>query len=320
MATVTGTVEQNEMNLGSPGEPINSFVFLNPANINGARLYGTLTRTVFNSRGTVLHLSVDRCVRGRAISGLVNSPPKCMNFRRNNRLARGMEEGPCSIMLFSRVRGTRPSMFGVLLRVLRSNELASSRNEAISFGGAVVVVASGINTELVARGRDSLNFGSRGRGIRRDRGGSVGRLMANRLHGMFHPRFLGHISSVVIFGGLGGSRVGRVTIGVLGALRGHLSGVGVGVDFASGTVDRVTSGNFSRGCNTEPLHHTVRGRVRSPLSRRVLRNGIGSNTMIAYSFTSNRFAFAATGTGWTWFLVGVGSATRLGALQLVFLF
>lgn len=287
ISTITETVEHNEIKVGGPGEPLNSFVFLNPANMNGARLYGSLTRTVFNSRSTVVGLSVDRCVRGRAMSGLVNSPPKCINFSRNNRLARGVEEGPCSIILFSRVRGTRPSIFGVLLRVLRSNILASSGNHGISFGGTVVVVASGINTTGVVDDGSTLNFNNSSGST----GGDVRSLIVRSLGGAFGPRFLGEVSSVVIFGHLRGSSVGRVTTEVLGALAGHLTRVSVALRFASTTVYTVTSTNFSGICKTEPLHHTVRHGVRSPLSRLVLRGGISSNSGYAISFGSSGFAF-----------------------------
>lgn len=294
--TISETVHHNEIKLGSPGGPVNSFVFLNPANINGARLYGTLTTTVFNSRGTVVELSVSRCVRGRAISHLVNSPPKCINCSRNNRLARGMEEGPCSIMLFSRVRGTRPSIFGVLLRVLSSNILASNRNEHISFGGYVVVVASGINTGLVSRGRGTFNFTTNTGRLRRGRG-RVGSTMVNRLHGAFHPRFLGEMSSVVMFRHLAGRGVGRVTSELLTILRGHIRSVNVRIAFSSRTIDGVTSTNFSSMCNTEPLGHTVRDEVRSTLSRRVLGNGIGGNNGCVYGIGSSGFIFSGTRRG-----------------------
>ncbi len=306
------------MKLGSPGHPVNSFVFLKPANINGARLYGTLTSTVFNGRGVVVELSVSRCVRGRAISHLINSPPNCINFSRNKRLARGIEGYPCSMVLFSRVRGTRPSMFGVLLRVLRSNVLASSRNEHISFGGAMVVVASGINTHLVASGGMDFKF-SRGSG---SKGRSVGTSILGRLGGAFHPRFLGHISSVIIFAGLGGSRVRRVTRGVLSGLGRQAGTLKVRVSFSSDIGATLTRGNFSTICNTHPLHHRVRGGVRSTLDRGVLRNDIGGNSEVRYDFVGSKFVFrmgwetfwGQKGTGFLTFFFFVGGVGGVGGM------
>lgn len=280
MGSVSETVEESETNLGSPGEPVNSFLFLKPAKIKGARLYGTLTRIRFNSRGRVVEVSVSRCVRGRTMSGLVNSPPKCMKCGRNNRLARGMEEGPCSIILFSRVRGTRRSMFGVLLRVLSSNELASSGNHVISFGGAVLVVASGIKTAGVGGGgRRMLKFNAGGSGRRRagSRCSGVGRDVVKRLGRGFGPRFLGEVSSVVMFRPLRRCRVCRVMGLVAERMVRELGDLGVSLGVDRRTMGLVTRRNVSLRCKTEPLGETVRGRLRSALSRTVLGNSVGGN-------------------------------------------
>lgn len=298
ISTITHTMGEKEMKLGSPTEPVNSFLFLKPAKIKGARLSGTLTRTMFKDRRTVVHMSVSRCVRGRDISGVVKSPPKCMNCRRNKRLDRGIHEGPCDIVLFSRVRGTRPSIFGVLLRMLSSNRVASTRNEGISFGRAVVVVASGTNTRVVVRpGRlKFVSKSARGHSCRQ-----VGSKIVRRIQQVFGPRFLGQVSRVVMFRSLGGRGVEGVIAVLLGGLRGHYRRrLSVVLGIAKTTGSLVTSTNFSDGCNTEPLHHTVRAGVRSRVTARVLRNQVGTNSAMRIGIGSGGVCFRMGSTRGTW--------------------
>lgn len=265
---MSGTVHHDHTKLTSPGHPVNSFLFLNPANIKGARLYGTLTGFVFSDSRTVIHVSVSRFVRGRSISHLINTPPKCINCRRNNCLARTIHHHPCSIVLLSRIRGTRPSIFGVLLRMLSSKHLASKRKEAISFHGAIIVVASGLNSSLVRRHFNRLSCTR------------VGRLILNIMDRGFHPRFVGHVSRIIIFRPLNRRRVTSVTRVRLGHLCGHLRRHNCRVRVSSRTLGLLDRGNCSPICNTHPLGHTVRRRVRGPLTRRVLSNRLIPNGIV----------------------------------------
>lgn len=284
--TVTSTIHHDHTKLRSPGQPVNSFVFLNAANINGARLTGTLTRCLFSSRGVVAHVSVDRCRRGFDTAHLVNTPPKCINCSRNNRLARTVHHGPCSIILFSRVRGTRPSMFGVLLRILSSKQLASGGKHIIGFGGAVVVVADGVKSSLVHRGF---------RGVApRARSGIISRAgirILRLLGGAVHPRFLGHVSSVVVFAPLGRRRVHGVIVIRLGDIGGVLTRGKVTLRFASTTLAFVSSGKFSPRFNTHPMGHIVRGCILGRLSGRLLNKGVGGSHPVAVSDGNTNLIF-----------------------------
>lgn len=292
--TITQTIGEKEIKLGSPGHPVNSFLFLKPANINGARLSGTLTRTLFKGRSTVVHISVSRCVRGRSISGVVKSPPKCINRRRNKRLDSRIHARPCSIVLFSRVRGTRPSMFGMLLRILSSKRVASSRKEGISFSGAIVVVASGTNTGTVIR-PGGLKF-TAGRSPT-DSCGGVGRGIVSRIGRVFHPRFLGQVSRVVMFRSLNGRRVGGVISLVYGRFAGHLGvRVGVSLGLHRSTGDLVIRGKASTGCKTEPLHHTLRARLRSGLTSTVLGKRVQRNSRITTKTSGGKVRFIGART------------------------
>lgn len=277
VTALMGTVREDHMNLGSPGGPVNAFVFLNPANINGARLTGRLTGLVFNSTSTLVHVSVDRCVRGFAMSHLMKTPPKCMNCRRNKRLARGMEHGPCSVILLSRVRGTRPSMFGVLLRIVSRNQLASDCNEAMSFGGAVIVVASGVKAHRLGRFKGKVKFTTR---IHASSGRCSHDIVAGTLGGSFTPRFVGHLSRVVAFSRLSLSTLAQVVSVRLGNLCDHIGGVNCGLIVSRSTGGFMTAGNCSMRFKTHPLGHTVRGGLRSNVSRLVLKSRVTTNSAV----------------------------------------
>lgn len=291
---VMGTVRHGHINLGSPGGPVKAFVFLKPANINGARLTGGLTRCLFSSTSTLIHVSVDRCLRGFTISHLVNTPPKCMNCRRNNRLARGIHHGPCSIILLSRVRGTRPSIFGLLLRILSRNHLASDLNEQVSFGGAVLVVASGVNAHRLGSFNHNINFDSRT--TNRPSGSFSHDIVRGTLGGTFTPRFLGHISSVVVFSRLSGRTVRGVVSVRLRNLCGHITNLNCSLRLASTTGSFITAGNCSVRFNTHPLGHTVRGCLRSRVTRVVVQTSIKRNSAVIISFSgSGRRVIAGVG-------------------------
>lgn len=180
--TLARTVGVTHTNLNRRRGPINSFLFTNPAKIKGARIAMRLSGTL-NVR--LLHFSVSRCVRHRAIDHLVNTPPKCINFSRNNLLASTIVGRPRTILLLSRVRGTRPSIFGVLLRIVSGNALASGGKHGTSFHGIILIVAAGTKMHRARHG--SVNL------VRRSGDASTVR----RVGGVFAPRFHGHLSGVV---------------------------------------------------------------------------------------------------------------------------
>ncbi len=245
-----------------------SFVFMKPANMNGARLMGILSRRLFSAPRALVELSVSRFVRGRSMSHVVNTPPKCINCSRTKRLARGMEEGPCSIILFSRVRGTRPSILGVLLRVLSSNGIASTRNEAIGFRGAVIIVASGTKD---SGSRGLLNFNG-------DRTSNTGRGTLGTLRDFLHPRFVTHISRVIMFSPLSGIALRGVTSLVLSRFSRSLGRGLVSFDYSGSIYTCLTRGYSNVGGNTHRLHGVVHHRVRTPVISLVVRgnrNGLG---------------------------------------------
>lgn len=287
---MTSTMHHDHTKLRSPGHPVKSFVFLKAANMNGARLTGTLTRFLFSSRAVVAHVSVDRCRRGRDISHLIKTPPKCMKCSRNKRLARTVQHGPCSMMLFSRVRGTRPSMFGVLLRMLSSKQLASGGKHIIGFGGAVVVVASGVKDSCVRDRVRGLGDSGGRRMIRRAGGRIVG-----VLGGAVHPRFLGHVSRAVVFLPLARGRVERVILLRVGNIRGVLTKGNMRLGLASTTVGFVTRTNCSPRFNTHPMGETVRHCLLGSLSGGLLTRRMSHDGTVVISITKSKLSFHGWG-------------------------
>lgn len=179
------TIRVSGTKLLSRGGPLTDLLFMNPAKMKGARITGILTTRL---NVTLRHFSVDRCARGRAMTGLVNSPTNCINCRSNNLLASTVHGAPGYILLLSRVRGTRPSMFGVLLRMVSCTMLASGGKQGTSYQRIILVVASGTKTRCTHR--TSVNFGDRI---------ATKRTVLGRIGGAFGPRFVGHLSTAIIF-------------------------------------------------------------------------------------------------------------------------
>lgn len=178
------------------------------------------------------------------------------------------------------MRGTRPSIFGVLLRILSSNHVASSRNRQISFHGAIIVVADGLNDSRVLRLTNSSSHCSR-----------VHNLILGTLRGRFHPRFLGQMSSLVLFRSLQGRRLQGVITVRVHQIRGHLTSRGVDLTVASATVSSVTRDNCSPICKTHPLGHTVRHLLRGPVTAGVLRAAFARKTAVRISCDSSNLIF-----------------------------
>lgn len=305
---IIGSVRHGHVKLGSPGRPVNIFVFLNPANIKGACLTGGLTRRVFNSTSTLFHVSVDRCTRKFGASQLVNSPPKCINCSRNKRLARGMHHGPCDVILLSRVRGTGARIFGLLLRMVSRKELASKGNHLVSFHGAVVVVASGTNAQRLGRFNENMNFGTNKVNdgkvpVSRGSGRCTHDIVRGRLSGRFTPRFLGHLSRVVAFSRLSLPTVADVMSLRLGSLMGQVRGLNCRFRVASGTGRFMTDGKCSIRFNTHPLGQTVRGCIRSKLYRLLVRNGLGPKSIVDVKGGPGGSRLAFGGVVGSWFNV-----------------
>ncbi len=258
--------------------------FTNPANINGARATGTLTRSVFNSRGTYVHFSVDRCELRRDSRGLFNTPPKCIKCRNNNRLAGTIGGEPFDIVLFSRVRGTSPAVLSGFLRVLRSNHVASGRNGAICFKRAVVVFADGVNLAgRTASPRGTFESAPRhmpavavrspaGRSAPRFEG-EMARVLARNIGTCFgsgnHPRLLGELNSsgVIIFRFVGiGSTVSVYSCGLNGVYGAVGTRGGVSV-VASSIVRVLRRGTVLRHTrNNHNINGVLRERFLGPLT------------------------------------------------------
>lgn len=175
-------------------------------------------------------------------------------------------------------------MFGLLLRILSSNVLSSTGNHAIDFGGALVVLASGVNSRIVRGNNDDLKF-SLTASTTGDRCGGVHGLIGRRVGRCFHPRLLGHLSRVVIFHRLDHRRIGRVTSLVLSRIGGHLTSHRVRMALSSTFQSGLTLSNCSRHCNTHPVHHTVTHLIRSALTRTVLTKALRRNSGILLSIS-----------------------------------
>lgn len=139
---------------------------------------------------------------------------------------------------------------------------------------------------MVRGNNNNLNFRFR-RSRTRSRCGQVHSLIGRRLGRCFHPRFLGHLSRVVIFHRLAGSRIGRVSSVLLGRIFGHLARGGVGLRIARHFGRHLIRRNCGPDCKTHPLHQTVVHLLRSALTRRVLSNQLNSNSATAISMSSD---------------------------------
>lgn len=277
---VTGT------KLLSRGGPLTDLLFINPAKIKGARMTGMLTSRL---NVTLRHFSVDRCARGRAITGLVNSPTKCVNCRSNKLLASTVHGAPGYILLLSRVRGTRPSVFGVLLRIVSCTMLASGGKQGTSYHRIVLVVASGTKTRFTRR--TSVNF---------DKRVATKRTVLGRIGGAFGPRFVGQLSTAIIFRSVSCKVTSLVLGGGLGRLGGGLSTHRMKVRLDPRTCGRLLGLNFAGRCNTERVSEMVASRLGPLLVHRVLFKALGAKNGMEIATKGKRLDLRMLGRWCLW--------------------
>ncbi|MFO0613849.1 MAG: AAA family ATPase [Polyangiaceae bacterium] len=242
--------------LADPGRPAAVLLFTGPTGTGKTELAKALALFLFGSTKRLVRFDMSELSGPDGVARLVGDA-----FAPEGHLTRAVREQPLGVVLLDEIDKAHPAVLNLLLQTFDDARLTDAAGDTANFAGTVIVMTS----NLGARARDTIGFGSSPEGILKD--------VARAVREFFPPELFNRIDRVVPFRPLERETAVRVAEKELSRLlaRPGLVGRNVFVRANRGVVERVAEEAFRERDGARSLKRFLEDRVGTALAEVVAR-------------------------------------------------
>ncbi|MEM7011964.1 MAG: AAA family ATPase, partial [Verrucomicrobiota bacterium] len=189
---VVDTIAMIKTQLGRPGKPLASFLFVGPTGVGKTELAKTLAEFFYGSKERMIRLDMSEYNSPGSATRLVSSSVG----GNEGLLTAQMRDQPFSLVLLDEFEKADRQVFDLFLQVLGEARLTDGAGRVADFSNAIVIMTSNLGAASF-RGGVKLGFGG-------EEGGDMGaeEHFVGEAKKIFRPEFFNRIDRIIPFGPL----------------------------------------------------------------------------------------------------------------------
>ena len=270
VSAVAAAIRRGRVGLKEPNRPVGVFLFLGPTGVGKTELCRALAAALFGSEEALIRFDMSEYMEKHAASRLVGSPPGYVGHEEGGQLTEQVRRRPWSVVLFDEIEKAHDDLQNILLQVMEDGQLTDGQGRKADFRNTVVVLTSNVGAQRLVSKSPPLGFaGGNSDDKRREE------VMAE-LKGRFKPEFLNRLDEVILFDRLERRDLERITLRMLGGVRGRLNELGVDLDAKWEAVSLLSDPGTEREQGARPIRRAVRRRVEEPAADLLLSEQLGA--------------------------------------------
>jgi len=287
LSAVSKCIRRNRAGLRDPRRPIGSFVFLGPSGVGKTEVARRLTEFLFGDQTSLIRVDMSEYMEKHSVSRLVGAPPGYVGYDEGGMLTEKVRRKPYSVILLDEIEKAHPDVYNILLQVLDDGQLTDSFGRTVDFRNAVLIMTSNVGSRRTHQVR-GVGFGSVEDDHRQQR--AQGNIESD-LRKTFSPEFLNRIDEIITFNSLGRTDIARIVDILLADVSHRLKNLEIDFEFTTACKDFLCEVGYDPQLGARPLRRAIQKHVEDPMSEKLLRGQITSNSHLVIDLEGGKLTF-----------------------------
>jgi len=275
IVAVSEAIRRARAGLGSPDQPIGSFVFVGPTGVGKTELAKALAETLFDDESRIIRVDMSEYMEKHSVSRLIGAPPGYVGYDEGGYLTEAVRRQPYSVVLLDEIEKAHTEVFNVLLQIMDDGRLTDGHGRTIDFSNAMVIMTSNLGTS-------DEEFSSRV-----EMEASVTRSMRDA----FKPEFLNRLDDVIVFHPLGEDEVKAIARLQVGKLARKLTDRGLLLEVSDDVIDQLAEAGYDPVFGVRPLKRLIQKQVENSIASSILEGSIGDGDTVVIRLVNSELYF-----------------------------
>lgn len=248
-------IKLSRSGLGSPDQPVGSFVFAGPTGVGKTELAKQLARVM----GVEFkRFDMSEYMEKHTVSRLIGAPPGYVGFDQGGLMTDAIRKTPHCVLLLDEIEKAHPDIYNVLLQVMDHATLTDNNGRQADFRNVILIMTTNAGAREIAANR--IGFSA-------DEGGND----ANKaLERTFSPEFRNRLDAIINFGQLPEDVILMVVDKFVNELDVLLAEKKVTIDFSPAARAYMAKKGYSKQFGARPMNRLIQEEVKRPLADEVL--------------------------------------------------
>jgi ATP-dependent Clp protease ATP-binding subunit ClpA len=286
------TIQRAKIGLKDPVKPIGSFLFAGRTGVGKTLATKVLADELIKNRDNLITIDCSEYSADHEYSKLIGSPAGYIGHEQGGNLTNAISKNPFSVIVFDEVEKASSKVHELMLQILEEGRLTDGQGKSASFKDSIIVMTSNVGANEIDSISKTIGFGDVGKitDIKKDAA------LNEALKRKFKPEFLNRIDSIVNFKTLVKKDYMRIIDIELYKLETNLKNndtdyKDLGLEFDKSVKNFVYKHGIDEKYGARPLKRCIEREISTPLSKKILREDVGGDSVILISVKRGKIMF-----------------------------
>ena len=281
---VTSVLERiyvSKAGMKSLNKPIGSFLFLGPTGTGKTELAKLLSS---NLSMKLVRYDMSEYQEKHSVAKLIGAPPGYVGYDDGNLggglLISALEQNPNSIVLFDEIEKAHPDVSNILLQFMDEGFVTSSNGKRADARNSILIMTS--NLGAADNERNTIGFTEA-----LERSGEDDRAVKE----FFKPEFRNRLDAICKFKHLDNFSMKKIVAKFISEINDLLSDRQIKLRLTESAIDYLVEKGFDKKMGARPLARTINEKIKVPISKKILFEGLGNGCIITVDYEDKDLTF-----------------------------
>ncbi len=255
--TLVTSIKRSRAGLGSPEQPIGSFLFTGPTGVGKTEVSLQLAKTLGVE---FTRFDMSEYMEKHAVARLIGAPPGYVGFEQGGLLTDSIRRNPHSVLLFDEIEKAHIDLFNILLQVMDHATLTDNNGKNADFRNVIIIMTSNAGTREMSS--QTIGFGD----PNQDTSGKGKKAIEK----YFNPEFRNRLDAIINFNALSAKIMEMVVDKFIVELNQQLTAKKVSLDISSDARKWLAKKGHDSRYGARPLGRLIQTEIKDALSDQIL--------------------------------------------------
>ncbi len=274
-------IKRSRAGLGTPGNPIGSFLFTGPTGVGKTEVAKQLSACLGVE---FIRFDMSEYMEKHSVARLIGAPPGYIGFEQGGLLTDGIRKHPYSVLLLDEIEKAHPDMYNILLQVMDHATLTDNNGKKADFRNVILIMTSNAGAREMST--QSIGF----REVTQD-AASKGK---KALEQFFSPEFRNRLDAIIGFNSLTVEIMEKIVDKFINELNEQLTGRKVTVYISPEVRTWLAKKGYDPYYGARPLSRLIQKEIKDCVSDQILFGKLekGGNILIGLEQDQLQFDYS----------------------------